>query len=416
MPHKRVRAVFQPHRYSRTLALGKDFPAACEGLDELVLCPVYAASEDPVASGMVQDLYAHFRQSSELIPKMADSLELAWGYLSNSCEAGDILLVIGAGDIVKIAEWASESDAASLLSGGYGDLSIPEGVSRNEDLASKTTLGVGGTADVWSDVTTVDHLSSLLMWAHDNDLPFHVLGGGSNVLVSDMGVRGMTARLTGEVFNAINTTSESTEIIVGAGASLSKLLAWLGNEGLGGWEFVDGIPGVLGGALLMNAGAHGEEICSKISWIRCLNKKGQECILNADEIDWEYRKCSSLKDMIVVDAGLKVNMVDPSRVSEVKSINLKKRSWMKGLRTAGSVFKNPGSSVGGISTAGELLDKVGLKGARVGGAFVAEQHGNVIVTEKGATSSDVKALMLKMQCAVRDECGVMLEPEIVELR
>jgi len=404
----RLLGVFQPHRYSRTRALGPDFPSAFAGLDRLVLVPVYAASEKPRPGGTVWDLYEHFAGRpaggrAKPVVTVAVSLEQAWGYLRGERQRGDSLLVIGAGDVEKIAQWAAEQGRARrprlpVRSGGTE-------VRFREPLAGRTTLRVGGAADLWAGAESAADLAALLKWAHAHTLPLHVLGAGSNALVSDLGVRGLTVQLTGREFRRVRVADDV--VTAGGGLRLSALLARLESRGRTGLEFLEGIPGTVGGALQMNAGAWGEAICEQVVWIRCLNRDGSECIVNRKMLTPGYRRCGGLENRIVVEAGLRVRPGRPADLAARRAGYRARRSAMPRRRSAGSVFRNPEGKA-----AGRLIEAAGLKGAAVGGASVSARHANVILTAPGASASDVQALIEKVRRAVAEQYGVRLENEV----
>lgn len=423
LPARRRIAVYQPHRYTRTLALGPDFPASFAGLDELVLAPVYAASEQPLAGGTVWDLYAHVRASPATAARcaVATSLENAWGYLRRELRPGDLFLVVGAGDVEKIAFQARDAlaagpvgpdglarpcSAAALLESPEGSrLSPLTALRENEPLAPKTTLKVGGAADLWADVGTVEDLQQLLRWARRTGTPFRLLGAGSNTLVSDLGARGLTARMTGDAFRAMR--EENGRIVAGGLVTIESFLARLEEGGLAGLEFLEGIPGTLGGALHMNAGAWGGEITSRVEWIRCLKAGGDERIVSRSELAAVYRECLALRGMIVIEAAFVLEPGSREKIAACRAEIAGKRRWMEGFNSAGSVFKNPpGLHVG------KLLEAAGMKGQRVGGATVSGRHANFIVTEEGARAADVQALMERMRAAVEKGTGIRIEPEV----
>jgi len=442
LKHKRLLAVYQPHRYTRTLALGPDFPAAFEGLDELVLCPVYAASEKPLRGGTIWDLYGRFRMrdpgyrmrdTGKTIPDVvvATSLEQAWGYFRHKLKKGDVFLVVGAGDVEKIAGWARQEmlsecsvmrrrGPAALHSNPLACLDVSwraVGLHRRvqslarfaEAIAGKTTLRVGGSADLWAEVETVKDLARLRQWASTNDVPFHLLGAGSNVLVSDLGVRGVVARLTGKDFKTIQ--EEKGGIRVGAGVPLARLVDWMEQRGEGGYEFLAGIPGTVGGAVRMNAGAWGQEIGAKILSVRCLNRNGSLCVIAGKKLGFRYRGCDGLRDRVVVDVLLAKGKAVGSKVVRARRLDIAaKRKWWRGLRCAGSIFKNPPGR-----SAGRLIEEAGFKGKRVGGASVSKRHANVIFTDQGALASDVRCLIETIRSEVQRREGIQLETEVVFL-
>jgi UDP-N-acetylmuramate--alanine ligase len=422
VPHRRLMAVFQPHRYTRTAALGEAFPPAFAGLDALILTPVYAASERPLSGGTVWDLYERFaatrvREAAEVgasapAVMVAPGLEQAWAYIGHRLAAEDLLLVIGAGDVEKLGSWAhrhivggdAPASPGSLLS-VLGERLTDSVCRANEPLAGKTTLRVGGSADVWVQIGSIADLSRILDWTAQCDVPLRLLGGGSNVLVGDLGLRGVVGRLAGSEFRALRR--EGDTVIAGAAVPVAKFINMLQENGLSGLEFLQGIPGTVGGCLAMNAGAWGGTVGEQVSWIRCLNRDGGECILHAKDLEWRYRGCPTLASRVVVEAAFRGIAGDPGAIAERRAGFAAKRAWLRGKRSAGSVFKNPAGDY-----AGRLLEDAGLKGFRVGAARVAEEHANVIETGEGATASDVMALLTKMRSVVQAKHGVCLETEI----
>jgi UDP-N-acetylmuramate--alanine ligase len=416
---RRMLAVFQPHRYTRTRALRADFPRAFRGLDRLVLTPVYAASEPPLEGGTVWDLYREFRQAQRDgagdVPAtiLAASLEQAWGYLRGEVRAGDALLAIGAGSVERVAAWAAAAGDRPACVYPLEDLSGELGatrVTRDEPLAGKTTLRVGGSADLWAAVQGGEDLAALRRWARRHELPFRILGAGSNVLVSDCGLRGLTVRLAGAEFRRILADAGGERRVEAGGAvPLARLLDRLQEQGLGGMEFLEGIPGTVGGAVRMNAGAGGSATADRLAWARVVRTDGELETLTPAQLEAGYRTCPGLKDGIVVAAAFDLDRVTPATVQERRaSVGAGRTSWT--VPTAGSIFRNPPGD-----TAGRLLDAAGFKGLRVGGAVVSPRHANVIVTEPGALASDVKALLELMRAGVQARYGLALENEVVEL-
>jgi UDP-N-acetylmuramate--alanine ligase len=481
----RLLGVFQPHRYTRTKALMADFPACFEGLDELVITPVYPASEAPIDGGLACDLYETLRQYREdpeiCFPRvlLGKSPAHAWDYLRRSLHKDDVLLVIGAGDVEEVANRAREefgsgpngthlsphtgeptppfghpskegnllqlSDLRKIPSlegcpkGGVGSIAdmpksasfggvqdrteslnvpcevrethvlkglLPDSeVSIDEPLHNKNALRVGGTADIWVKVGSEKDLAALLAWTNENGVPFTVLGGGFNVVVSDLGVRGVVARLVGAEFRDIYESDNL--VLAGASATLSDLAGWAADHSLAGLEFLDGIPGTVGGAVRMNAGAWGKEIGNYVSWIRCLKKDGSVHIVDRKELGAVYRDCLSLRESVMIEAAFAVPEGEAAVIRQTMDESMGRRSWMPNSCCAGSIFKNPEGD-----SAGRLLEQAGMKSTRIGGAEVSAAHANILVAGKDATASDVEALIQKMQAAVAFRFGVELEPEI----
>jgi len=416
-PCERRLAVYQPHRYTRTRALGRDFPPSFDGLDKLVLTPVYAASEQPLPGGTVWDLYAEFRRErtggSVGQVCVAEDLDQVRCYLRRELRRGDLLLVTGAGDVETVAYGVADElrdgvcplDRGELVSGLRSAAPGSE-VAGDAPLGARTTLGVGGNADAFVSVANETDIAHILAFARRLGVCVHVLGGGSNVLVSDLGVRGIAMRLGGGAFRAIR--SEPGLVVAGAATPVARLLEYAEGQGVGGLEFLEGIPGTVGGAAKMNAGAWGKAFCEQVSWIRCLNPDGGTCILSQSQLEYGYRECSSLENRVVLEAALRVESRAVEAIRSERDEYARRRIWMKGLRSAGSVFRNPAGD-----HAGRLLDEAGAKGLRVGGARVTSRHANVVVAEEGATASDVRALMMLMRGLVVDRFECELTSEVL---
>lgn len=391
-PHARLVAVFQPHRYTRTKALGDQFPGAFAGVDALALAPVYAASENPLEGGTSAHLYAHFRSRAETdpgipVPVLATSLDAAWHWLRATANPGDLVLIVGAGDVVALAGRAV--DAAPWREAPASPPPV-EGLEYAADVACArlTTYGVGGTAFGLARVATPDALRTVLAWCRSDARPWTVLGGGSNLLVPDTGYPGVLVQLRGPIFRQFRTDAQSPRIVVaGAALSGSALLDRLQESGLGGLEFMDGIPGTLGGWLAMNAGAHGGAIGDCVARVDVMAPDGSLRTLEPPELAFGYRRCDALRGNVIVSATLQLQPVAAALIGERRQAFRARRTDLSGLRTAGSVFRNPPGE-----SAGRLLDLAGCKGLRVGGAEITSRHANVIATQRGATASDVLAL------------------------
>lgn len=414
----RTRVIFQPHRYSRTRAMAAGFSEALKTADEVWIVPVYAASQRPLSGGRSCDLYAACRRDfggGRL--RYADSLEEAWEGIRFDLRAGDTVLAVGAGDVDRVADAA----AAFVRRGGARRSGDAPGFRRirealesagwrgriegGAELGQTTPLGVGGRGEALAFPADLSDLRRVLTAARENGFPVRILGAGSNVLVSDAGVDGVVVRLSGKAWKTFRVAGE--RVWAGAGMPGAALLERLAENGLSGLEFMAGIPGTVGGWLAMNAGAHGRAIASAVEEIHGLNPDGEVSIITASEAGWNYRDCEGLHRRVALGAWFRLTAEPPSRIRDRIETCRARRLDFGGLRTAGSVFRNPPDV-----SAGVLLDRCGCRGWRVGGARVYDRHANVIHAERGAVASDVRALIERMRFRVLDETGIELFSEI----
>jgi len=410
---ERLIAVFQPHRHTRTLALGPDFPAAFEAADEVILLPVYAASEAPVEGGCSHDVYAHFRHLlPELRVRLARSREEAWDYLRQALKPGDLLLIAGAGDVIEVSDLIREDVAR-----GWPARRDPDGfepalrrvpgasVEAFGALAGWSFFGTGGWARWRVEVADGEALADVLRLCGEHGVAWRMVGAGANAWFSDLGEPGCVIRFAEGACKGLEIRGEEVE--AGCGWRGPALLDAFEREGLSGLEFLDAVPGSLGGWLAMNAGAHGGEIGSYVTWIRCLNPDGKSLILTPNDFGFAYRRCAGLAGRVALACGLRVTRTDSQSVKALRQTARVKRIPLAGLRTEGSVFRNPAGD-----SSGRLLDASGCKGLRIGGARVTDFHANIVAVEGTVTASDVLALALRMRDRVARGCGVRLTPEI----
>ena len=280
----------------------------------------------------------------------------------------------------------------------------------NEPMSGHTSFRIGGPALFFATPTDVPTLRSLLAFCCAEGLPWFVLGFGTNLLVADAGYRGMVIHLR-RGWESLHVSGTGME--VGAGHSLPKLARKAAEAGLSGLEFAAGIPGSVGGALAMNAGAFGGCMADAVRRADCLTPDRGEVSLNAAEMAFAYRHSRILDEpLIVTRAHLALKPDERQtilrRMEEFQAQRKTRQPWS--ARSAGSVFRNPPGDA-----AGRLIEAAGCKGLRVGGALVSPKHANFIVNAGGATAADVLALLREVQRRVREQSGVRLEPEITLL-
>ena len=277
----------------------------------------------------------------------------------------------------------------------------------DEPMRRHTTFRIGGPADYLIRPETEEVLRKILALCAEEKLPYFILGNGSNLLVSDQGYRGVIIQI---YKNFQQCVTEGNVIRAGAGILLSRLSAAAGEAGLTGLEFASGIPGTLGGAVFMNAGAYGGEMKDILSWADVLDEERKRRRLSAEELELGYRTSRVKKEgWIVTGAELKLKFGDPEKIRE-------KIEELKAARTskqpleypsAGSTFKRPEGYF-----AGKLIMDAGLRGFRVGGAQVSEKHCGFVINTGNATAADVRELMRQVQEKVWEKYQVRLEPEV----
>ena len=277
---------------------------------------------------------------------------------------------------------------------------------RHEPLAKHTTLRVGGPADVYVEPASEEDLAAVLAYCHEHNRPFFVLGRGSNLLVKDGGFRGVVVCLVHPQFSRIEATGQGLRC--GAGAKLKAVAVEARRNGLAGLEFLEGIPGSVGGALRMNAGAMGGAIFDVVESVRLMSFDGKAQEQAARELTTAYRSCPALKTHIALAAVLCGHLGSREAIEQRMNVYSRKR-WKSqpAAPSAGCMFKNPASI-----PAGRLIDELGLKGARAGGAVVSAEHGNFIVNEGSATARDILELIEIIRQRVRAERGIELETEV----
>ncbi len=279
-------------------------------------------------------------------------------------------------------------------------------ISENCPLRDYTWYGLGGSADYLIRPQTTEQLQEIVKRCHENEMPLRVLGFGSNLLISDEGVRGAVLRLENETF--CNSAFQQNTLTAGAGANLNKLVLESVRKGLGGLEACTGIPGSVGGAVRMNAGGRFGDIGSVVRSVTVMDRAGHIFEKAKPELVFDYRTVN-ITAKVILQAVIELTESDPEvLLQQVKEVWIyKKNSQPLDTHNAGCIFKNPR----GLS-AGALIDRAGLKGTQVGGAVVSEKHANFILTEKGCKSSDVRQLIDLIRTKVHKQFDVDLQLEI----
>jgi len=279
-------------------------------------------------------------------------------------------------------------------------------IRRHELLAKHTTLRVGGPVDVYVEPASEADLAGIVKFCRAAGVPFFVAGRGSNLLVRDGGFRGVMVCLAHANFSRIEL--DGGRLRCGAGAKLKTVAVEAKRNGLSGVEFLEGIPGSVGGALRMNAGAMGGQTFDVVESVRLMDFDGNIRELAPKEMAVEYRSCATLKNHIALWAVFKCQPAPRGEIeARMKAFSGKRWESQPAAPSAGCMFKNPGRI-----PAGKLVDELGLKGARVGGAMVSAEHGNFIVNDGTATARDVLELIDLLKRRAKAERGIELQTEV----
>jgi UDP-N-acetylenolpyruvoylglucosamine reductase len=424
----RLLAVFQPHRHTRTRQFAPAFAQALALADRAFLLPVYSAGEAPLAGGTTEAILAaapdgaHFSihaSFAELAPALTASLSEA---------AGETALVfVGAGDIDEFATAFAQGPAQKFLiptktvthttdALDWFDVLRPQLdaatlLRRDEPLANKTTLGVGGPARYYAEPANTADLAKLFTAARAAGVPVFCLGRGSNLIVADAGYKGLVIRLAQASWGQLRLDGPRL-VWAGAGVRLKELCGFAAKHGMAGLEFLEGIPGSVGGSLRMNAGAMGGWIFDVVEVVELVTPEGEVRRLPRAEFHAEYRQCRELLGAIATGALFQAPALgDPAEIRrQMETFSMQRKASQPRERSAGCLFKNP---PGGH--AGRIIDELGLKGRRVGAAEVSGIHANFVINRGGATAADALALTRLVRAEAKARRDVVLEPEVLLL-
>ncbi len=284
--------------------------------------------------------------------------------------------------------------------------SMPDKVVADKPLSKLTTLRVGGNASIFATVDTLAELRLIIQGVRDYELPFLILGRGSNILISDEGLKGVVFQL-GADFN--NLVVEEGEIRAGAAVTLASLVQAAFRSRLGGLAFAVGIPGTVGAAVAINAGAQGSSMRDLVKNVTYYTADCRLQKVGLDQLGYGYRTSNIPRDAVVVEARLGLRPSSTEIIKSQMETNWRRRKVGQpvDMPNAGSMFKNPAND-----SAGRLIEAAGCKGLKVGGAQVSEKHANFFINAGQACASDFYLLMRDVAASVKDTFGVTLEPEI----
>ncbi len=413
--------VWQPHTYSRTRALIDDFAAAFgdrseSPVEHVIVTEIFAAREavpeDGFSSKNVVDRMNH--PDAQYVP----DLNQVCRFLLDHLQPGDVLLVLSAGN----ADQISREVLRGLSKRAKPLVDTRDSLKQDIPLARYTAARVGGPADVLWEVQTAEELADAARSLWDSKEPFLILGGGSNVLVSDKGVRGVVVINRAKQVH-FDEQVNPPQVWAESGANFGALARLAAQKGLSGLEWAAGIPGTLGGAVVGNAGAHGKDVANNFLMAEILHQNGKVENWSKDKMQFAYRSSvlkhplqsgitglqrSEAPDRVVLSAVFVLERSTPEAVQEkIDTFVAHRRQTQPPGASMGSMFKNPPGDF-----AGRLIEAAGLKGARIGDAEISPLHANFFVNLGQATAADIRALIVFAQQKVFEQFDVKLELEI----
>ena len=412
--NKRLVVIFQPHRYTRTKFLADDFGRCFEGVNKLILTDIYAASEKPIKGVSIKNICDKVRANGIADVAIVDKNDIA-EYVIRLKRRGDMIVVLGAGDIKKAADDICEKlERRTLDKKLISELkrSAKGQVRVEEPIAPHTSFRIGGASSIWVEPADIADLKRILMFARTHKIPVFVIGNGTNLLVSDSGFNGMMIHLGSPFFKSVRIKGETVR--VGAGFSLPKLIKLCCDKALSGLESLVGIPGTVGGAIYMNAGGSANPIYKNIGEVaaslKVMDYSGKIKRLKGEDVKFGYRR-SNLDGYIILEAALKLKKhhKDVLNLSCTQFMAIKREKQVLDMPSAGCIFKNPSNFQ---FTCGQMIDMLGLKGKRMGGAEISPKHANFIVNKDNATCKDVLALAEFIKKKVKENYNIPLEMEV----
>lgn len=409
----RLVVVFQPHRYSRTQKLADDFGKALQDADLVFVTDIYPASEMPIEGVTAQTIVDAVAANGDTLAQVVGPIQNAHHQVGNALQSGDLLVTLGAGNVHEIGTKIARDMAVLEEMIRYCEQADKEHEGNPlikaklyEPMNRHTTILCGGPAQYWLEPKTFQAFAKLVQYCRDRGIPQRIVGRGSNLLVRDGGIRGAVIHPAGGEFSEVRV--EGDVIVAGVGARFKKLASVAAAHGLTGMEWMEGIPGNVGGGLRMNAGAMGIETFDQVIEVTFLDEDGEIRERSCDEIKAHYRNVPELRRNYAVQASFQAEYANAELIEErMVESKQKRRSSQPVAASAGCIFKNPGEI-----PAGKLVDELGLKDAAVGKAQVSTEHGNFIVNRGKASSSDVLDLIDHIKREAKSQRNISLETEV----
>lgn len=403
---QRVVVLFQPHRFSRTQKLADEFGKVLQAADRVFVTDIYPASELPIEGITGQTIVDAMKPHGKVKAEVVGSVAEAHHAVGNALKSGDLLITLGAGNVHEAGTRIAEDIQVLEEILRYADDAEAKG-ELYEPMRKHTTMLVGGPAQYWLEPSTHDGFSNMVKYCRERGIPVRVLGRGSNLLVRQGGIRGVVIHPNRGVFGEV--TAEGNILTAGAGVRFKKVASVAQAHGLTGFEWMEGIPGNVGGGLRMNAGAMGTETFDQVVDVTFLDEDGEIRTRSSDEIISEYRNVAELRRNFALSARFKGTPADAGSIKEKMNESMeKRRSSQPRAASAGCIFKNPAPE----TPAGQLVDQLGCKDKSVGKARVSLEHGNFIVNDGKATADEVLGLIAEIKKKAMDERGIELNTEV----
>jgi UDP-N-acetylmuramate--L-alanine ligase/UDP-N-acetylenolpyruvoylglucosamine reductase len=401
----RVVVLFQPHRFTRTQALAAEFGEALQAADLVFVTDIYPAGEVPIPGVSGETIVAAMANHGDTRGVSVPDLRTAHHALGAALQPGDLVITLGAGNVheagTRLARDLAVIEELRRI-GGEAELDAK----LYEPMLRHTTMRVGGPAQYWLEPHTFGAFARVVAYCRERGIPVRVVGRGSNLLVKDGGIAGAVIHPNGGEFAAIRV--EGNRVIAGAGVRFKKVAAVAEEAGLGGFEWMEGIPGNVGGGLRMNAGAMGTETFDQVVSVTFLDEDGEIRERGREEIVAAYRNVVFLRRNFALSAVFSGHPDEPAAIrARMLESMAKRRTSQPVAASAGCIFRNPQTV-----PAGKLVDELGLKGTSHGKARVSLAHGNFIVNEGSASATEVLTLIDEIRARALAERGIELEQEV----
>ena len=402
----RLVILFQPHRYTRTQLLRDDFGKVLQNVDKLFVADVYPASELPIPGISGQTIVDAVQENGPVDARFLPNLPLAHHVVGNQLKPGDLFLTLGAGNVHEAGTKIAKD--LRILSEMQAECGSDFPARLYEPMSQHTTMGVGGEAQYWIEPDSVENMQNVVNFFKDRNIPVHVIGRGSNLIVRDGGIRGAVIHPCGGDFDKLELVN-STTINAGAGVKLKKLAAFAAKNNISGFEWMDGIPGCVGGSLRMNAGCMGGDMWQVFHKATALDEDGDVIKFCKENMTpARYRSTPDFEHHMVLQATFRGTPGDRSAIEAAMEESRTKRKNTQPVQpSAGCTFRNPEEI-----PAGKLIEELGLKGYSIGGAQISTKHGNFIINTGNAKATDVTELIDHVIRTAQKERGITLHEEV----